>query len=68
MDKEVCKSYKLKNVPTFIAQNAIEWHNNVTGDAWDISMVAEPDIQHRITLIVGMCDEYDIVDGKVVSV
>ena len=55
----------IQNVPLFIQENAIEWHNNVTGDEWELDMVTHPDIQHRIGLLVDMCDEYIIENGKV---
>jgi len=56
----------IQNVPTFMVENAIEWHNKVTGDEWNLTYEKHPDIQHRIGQLIDMCDEYEVVNYKVI--
>ena len=45
------KEIKYKNVPKDVVQNAVDWHNGLTGDNWDLTAEEHPDIQHRIRMI-----------------
>jgi hypothetical protein len=60
----------IKNVPSFMVEDAIRWHNDVSGDNWTVEegWEAHADIQHRIGLLISWCDEYDVVNGKVVEI
>lgn len=66
MDESLAQYTTLINVPSFMVDGAIEWHNQVTGDDWNTTYEKHPDIQHRIGLLIDRCDEYSVSNYKVI--